>query len=115
MLIINRNENDLLFHVRQGFEQGQIDALLHQIELGIKHQDENFGLKIILGLIFSWIHGADPIDALQATKYLERFRTEIQANPKLLQDLVEKYFLVRETKTTNFDFVCFSIRLEKQS
>ena len=33
---------------RQGFEQGQIDALLHQMELSIKHQDANFGLKIIL-------------------------------------------------------------------
>ena len=33
---------------RQGFEQSQINALLHQIEIGVKHQDENFGLKIIL-------------------------------------------------------------------
>ena len=33
---------------REGFEKTQIEALLHQFELGIKHQDENFGLKIIL-------------------------------------------------------------------
>ena len=40
---------ELLIHLcRHGFEQGQIDALLHQIELGIKHQTENFGLKIVL-------------------------------------------------------------------
>lgn len=36
------------FFSRHGFEQSQIDALLHQYEIGIKHQDENFGLKIIL-------------------------------------------------------------------
>lgn len=33
---------------RKGFEQSQIDALLHQFEISIKHQDENFGLRVIL-------------------------------------------------------------------
>ena len=46
------------------------------------------------GLIYSWIHGSDPIDQLQVTKYLERFHQEMKTNPKLLQETVEKYFLV---------------------
>lgn len=50
------------------------------------------------GLIYSWIHDADPIDSLQATKYLERFNQEIKQNPRLLQDLIEKHFLVRIQK-----------------
>jgi Zn-dependent M16 (insulinase) family peptidase len=44
-LKIKEKKNDCF---RQGFEQSQIDALLHQFEISIKHQDENFGLKIIL-------------------------------------------------------------------
>lgn len=38
----------MAIYSRQGFEQSQIDALLHQYELSIKHQDANFGLKIVL-------------------------------------------------------------------
>lgn len=41
-------QNNLFDFNRKGFEQSQIDALLHQFEIGIKHQDENFGLKVIL-------------------------------------------------------------------
>ncbi|CAF2720810.1 unnamed protein product [Rotaria sp. Silwood2] len=92
--------------VKQGFEQSQIDALLHQFELGIKHQDENFGLKVILGLIYSWIHDTNPIDSLQITKYIEKFNNEIKKNPQLLQDVVEKYFLKNNHKliaTMNID------------
>jgi Zn-dependent M16 (insulinase) family peptidase len=39
---------EILLYFRQGFEQSQIDAILHQYEISIKHQDENFGLKVIL-------------------------------------------------------------------
>ena len=55
----------------------------------------SFSSWIFQGLIYSWIHGTDPVDGLQVTKYLERFNKEIKANPRLLQELVEKYFLVR--------------------
>ncbi|CAF0838838.1 unnamed protein product [Adineta steineri] len=91
---------------KQGFEQSQIDALIHQFEISIKHQDENFGLKAILGVIYSWIHDTDPIDGLQVTKYLERFNKEIKTNPRLLQETVEKYFLKNNHKliaTMNID------------
>ncbi|CAF4421026.1 unnamed protein product, partial [Adineta steineri] len=91
---------------KQGFEQSQIDALIHQFEISIKHQDENFGLKAILGVIYSWIHDTDPVDGLQVTKYLERFNKEIKTNPRLLQDTVEKYFLKNNHKliaTMNID------------
>ncbi|CAF0727818.1 unnamed protein product [Didymodactylos carnosus] len=83
---------------RDGFEQSQIDAILHQIELGMKHQDENFGLRIITNLIYSWIHEADPVESLKSTKFLDRFNKEIKKNPKLLQEMVEKYFLNNQHK-----------------
>ncbi|CAF0860772.1 unnamed protein product [Rotaria sordida] len=103
---------------RKGFEQSQIDALLHQFELGIKHQDENFGLKIILGLIYSWIHDTDPIDSLQITKYLEKFNDEMTKNPRLLQDIVEKYFLKNNHKliaTMNIDEEYSEKKKQKES
>ncbi|CAF0806826.1 unnamed protein product [Rotaria sp. Silwood1] len=103
---------------KQGFEKSQIEALLHQFELGIKHQDENFGLKVILGLIYSWIHDTDPIDSLQVTKYLEKFNNEIKKNPQLLQDIVEKYFLKNNHKliaTMNIDDEYAEKKKQKES
>ena len=34
--------------IKDGFEQSRIDALLHRIELGTKHQTSNFGLGIVM-------------------------------------------------------------------
>ncbi len=41
--------NMILF--REGFEQERVDALLHRIELGLKHQSGKFGLH--LGVVSS--------------------------------------------------------------
>ena len=35
----------------------QVDAVMHQIEFGQKHQKTNFGLNMSMGLLSHWIHG----------------------------------------------------------
>lgn len=39
---------------------------------------------------------------MQVNKYLERFNQEMKANPRLLQDIVDKYFLVIRCLTIDF-------------
>ena len=36
----------VLVGCRNGFEQERIEAILHKIELGLKHQSEKFGLNL---------------------------------------------------------------------
>jgi len=45
------NSNNSCFYVvllicRDGFEPERIEAILHKIELGLKHQTEKFGLNL---------------------------------------------------------------------
>lgn len=78
--------------VSEGFEQKRIDALLHQIELGQKHQSSNFGVKLTLAISHSWNHDTDPVESLQINKYVEQFRQKLQDDPQFLQNKVKQYF-----------------------
>ena len=37
-----------LFVFREGFSETRVKAVLHQIEMGLKHQSSNFGLSLML-------------------------------------------------------------------
>ena len=37
-----------IFYFREGFEKTRIDALLHTIELGQKHESSNLGLRFAM-------------------------------------------------------------------
>ncbi|CAG0922806.1 unnamed protein product, partial [Notodromas monacha] len=81
---------------KNGFGKSRVNAILHGIELDLKHQDTGFGLKILNHLVFLWHHQDDPLDALQINALISKFRKIYQDNPRLLQDFVTKY-LVRST------------------
>ncbi|KAL5006088.1 hypothetical protein ScPMuIL_017246 [Solemya velum] len=78
--------------IEEGFEQERIDALLHKIELSLKHQTGNFGLHLIVSTASPWNHDGDPTDSLQVNKMVERFKHELNNNPKFLQEKVKQYF-----------------------
>ncbi|CAG0884626.1 unnamed protein product [Darwinula stevensoni] len=78
---------------RDGFPEERIDAILHSIELGLKHQTSNFGLGLILALTPFWNHVSDPIPALQVNHLVNDFRHSLKKNPQLLQDMVKEFML----------------------
>ncbi|XP_064646562.1 presequence protease, mitochondrial-like isoform X1 [Lineus longissimus] len=78
--------------VQNGIEQERIDALMHKIELSMKHQTPKFGLNLIVGLAGAWNHDGDPAETLQINKLLERFKQNMKDNPKYIQDWVKKNF-----------------------
>ena len=49
----------------EGFPQERVDAILHRIELGTKHQSSSFGLGLAINVNTYWNHGVDPIQCLQ--------------------------------------------------
>jgi Zn-dependent M16 (insulinase) family peptidase len=52
----------------KGFEKERVESALHQLELGVRHRKADFGLGLSQSVMQHWMHGGDPIDALQVSK-----------------------------------------------
>ncbi|XP_078722291.1 presequence protease, mitochondrial [Lampetra fluviatilis] len=77
--------------VRTGFEAERIEALLHKMELGLKHQGTNFGLTLATALASSWGHGGDPVEMLRVDAHVRRLRSLLATEPSFLQDAVKRH------------------------
>lgn len=77
--------------LKDGFEQSHIEAVLHGIELQIKHQTSNFGLNLLLNLTPLWNHEGDVIRAMKVNKVVTTLRESLERNPRHFCDLVKKY------------------------
>uniref|UniRef100_A0A3P9Q126 Pitrilysin metalloproteinase 1 n=1 Tax=Poecilia reticulata TaxID=8081 RepID=A0A3P9Q126_POERE len=75
-----------------GFEDERIEALLHKIEIQMKHQSTNFGLALASYVASSWNHDGDPVELLRISDSVAKFRQALQENPHFLQDKVRYYF-----------------------
>ncbi|ETV91146.1 hypothetical protein, variant [Aphanomyces invadans] len=79
--------------VRDGFDQARIDAVLHQIELSQKHIVGRFGMSLLRAVTSTWCHRGDYLDNLSINPVLDRFHNEMAANPRYLQDMLDKYIV----------------------
>ncbi|XP_008575283.1 PREDICTED: presequence protease, mitochondrial isoform X2 [Galeopterus variegatus] len=86
--------------VRKGFEDDRIEALLHKIEIQMKHQSTSFGLALTSYIASCWNHDGDPVELLQLGNQLARFRHCLKENPKFLQEKVKQYFKNNQHKLT---------------
>jgi Zn-dependent M16 (insulinase) family peptidase len=82
-----------------GFNSSRIEAAIHQLELSSKQKTANFGMNISYGLMSNWVHGADPIDAMQINQHIGRLRDEL-AKGDYFQDLIKRYFLTNNHRLT---------------
>lgn len=78
--------------IENGFEEKRIEALIHKIEIQIKHQSANFGLSLASYIASSWNHDGDPVELLQIGDSVTKFRQALKENPGFLQDKVKQYF-----------------------
>ncbi|KAF5890185.1 presequence protease, mitochondrial, partial [Clarias magur] len=88
-MIISKTIDDI---IEAGFEDDQIEALLHKIEIQMKHQSTNFGLTLALYIASCWNHDGDPVQLLKISENVSRFRQCLQDNPRYLQEKVQHYF-----------------------
>nr|XP_055152343.1 presequence protease, mitochondrial isoform X5 [Symphalangus syndactylus] len=86
--------------VEKGFEDDRIEALLHKIEIQMKHQSTSFGLMLTSYIASCWNHDGDPVELLQLGNQLAKFRQCLQENPKFLQEKVKQYFKNNQHKLT---------------
>lgn len=95
--IISQTIDDI---IETGFEEERIEALLHKIEIQMKHQSTNFGLSLASYIASSWNHDGDPVELLQISDSVAKFRQALKDNPQLLQDKVRHYFKENTHKLT---------------
>uniref|UniRef100_A0A673M937 Presequence protease, mitochondrial n=1 Tax=Sinocyclocheilus rhinocerous TaxID=307959 RepID=A0A673M937_9TELE len=73
-------------------QKEQIEALLHKIEIQMKHQSTSFGLALASYIASCWNHDGDPVQLLKISQNVSRFRQCLKENPRYLQDKVQHYF-----------------------
>ncbi|KAK2896068.1 presequence protease, mitochondrial [Channa argus] len=87
--IISQTIDDI---IETGFEEDRIEALLHKIEIQMKHQSTSFGLSLASYIASLWNHDGDPVELLQISDSVAKFRRALKENPCFLQDKVRQYF-----------------------
>jgi presequence protease len=80
-----------------GFEKHRIEGILHQMELGLKHQSAQFGINLMWQVATSWFDGVNPIEALQFNARIERLRAEI-AKGGFFEGMIKRYFLENQSR-----------------
>lgn len=78
-----------------GVEQSQIEAVLHQLELGqreIGGDGYPYGMQLILGSLSAAIHRGDPVAVMNLEPVLEQLREDIK-DPNFIKNLVKKNLL----------------------
>lgn len=86
-------EKTLIETKERGFPQERVDALLHDIELSLKHVGGNFGLGLIMSLESLWNHDGNAIDYLKINNYVEKFKSDLAGNKNYWSDMIQKYFI----------------------
>lgn len=77
----------------EGFPEEKIDALLHRLEISIKHVTSNFGLNLTYALGSVLNHDADSFESLQITNAIDQLRNEMKNDPDYLKKVIRKEFL----------------------
>lgn len=91
--VLARIDSTLKQAAQEGFPADRIEAVLHNIELSMKHQSSSFGLSLIMSLTPLWNHGSDPIQALYINYKVDRLRHNLSENPKYLQEKITQYLV----------------------
>lgn len=77
----------------EGFSQDRIEAVLHNIELGLKHISGNFGLKLAMSIESIWNHDGDTIEYFRINQFVKRFRHDLAQDQQYWSKLIARYFL----------------------
>ncbi|MBU1179020.1 insulinase family protein [Patescibacteria group bacterium] len=80
---------------RKGFEKEKIDLALHQLEVEYK-TIEGEGYPYPVSLLFrirSWVHGVDPVFALEINKHIDKLKHSIKEKEGFLENILTKMII----------------------
>ncbi len=81
--------------VEGGIESDLIESAIHQIEFHrreITNTPYPYGIKLLLALTGTWIHGGDPLNRLQLDKHFDKLRAKLAREP-FFENKIKEYFL----------------------
>ncbi|MFZ5563607.1 MAG: insulinase family protein, partial [Thermodesulfobacteriota bacterium] len=79
----------------RGIDPELVESAIHQIEFHrreISNTPYPYGIKLLLTLCGSWLHGTDPAEIIHLDPYLEKLRREMAAGP-FLENCIRNWFL----------------------
>ncbi|XP_022167933.1 presequence protease, mitochondrial [Myzus persicae] len=79
--------------IKEGFDNREIDNILHSVELSMRHQTSNFGLQLLYGTLPIWNHDGNILDSMCVSEKIDEFKKKLSNQPNYLQSLVDKYLL----------------------
>lgn len=77
---------------REGFATDRVEALLHQVELGLRYHASDFGLGLAQKITSNWTKSLDMLDDLEINRKIARFRHE-WGSGGLFESLVDRFIL----------------------
>lgn len=84
--------------IEEGFDNRDIDNILHSVELSMRHQTSNFGLQLLYGTLPIWNHDGNILDSMCVSDKIEEFKKKLNDQPNYLQLLVDRYLLNNKHK-----------------
>jgi len=86
-------EDTIKSAIKEGFDNRDIDNILHSVELSMRHQTSNFGLQLLYGTLPVWNHDGNILDSMCVSEKIDEFKKKLSNQPNYLQSLVDKYLL----------------------
>jgi len=86
-------EDTIKSAIKEGFDNRDIDNILHSVELSMRHQTSNFGLQLLYGTLPIWNHDGNVLDSMCVSEKIDEFKKKLSNQPNYLQSLVDKYLL----------------------
>ncbi len=81
--------------VKEGIDPSLVDSAIHQIEFHRKEVTNTpypYGLKVLLSVIGTWLHGGQPERILRLDADLDRLKTETAKGP-FLENCIRSFFI----------------------
>ena len=79
----------------QGVDSDLIESAIHQIEFHrreITNTPYPYGIKLLLTMTGTWIHGGDPVSRLQLDEHFNKLRSKMAQEP-FFENKIKEYFL----------------------
>ena len=83
-----------------GFEAERVEAILHQVEVGVKHVSSHFGINVMMRMMSNWAHEQDPIDPLLINRKTDHIRHALATDPSFFQRLITTHLLDNPARVT---------------
>lgn len=93
--VIDKTFNDILM---TPFDKLKVQSIIEQIELNKKDHKSNFGLRILYGVLPQWSIGSNPLDLLNLTVLLDRFKKDYtERGDKIFHELLLSNIIDKNT------------------